>query len=166
MPKGIRPTQQKVRKALFDILGDIEGLSMLELYAGSGAIGFEALSRGLKELALVEYNRDCFLAINKNIESLKLKACSVYPMEADKAIARLAGEKRVFDLVFFDPPYYQGLAKKTLQTLAAYDIVAPQGLVVVQHFKKDDLPENLGVFSLFRTAKYGDTALSFYRKKG
>jgi 16S rRNA (guanine966-N2)-methyltransferase len=70
MPKGIRPTQDKVRKALFDILGDISGLSFLELFAGSGAVGFEAVSRGAKELILVEDNRACQLTIAKNIESL------------------------------------------------------------------------------------------------
>jgi 16S rRNA (guanine(966)-N(2))-methyltransferase RsmD len=62
-PKGIRPTQDKVRKALFDILQDIAGLSFLELFAGSGAVGIEALSRGIRDLTLVEYNRDCLLAI-------------------------------------------------------------------------------------------------------
>ena len=164
MPKGIRPTQEKVRKALFDILGDIEGLSFLELFAGSGAIGFEALSRGVSELVLVECNPDCLLAIRKNIESLKEKACALVPAKAEDAIKRLHTDKRSFDIVFFDPPYYRELAKKTLHTLGTYDILSPNGFIVVQHFKKDDLPEHLGVFSLFRTAFYGDTVLSFYRK--
>jgi len=166
LPKGIRPTQDKVRKALFDILGDIEGLSFLELFAGSGAVGFEAASRGVAELVLVEYNRDCQLAIEKNIESLKLKACDLYPFEAEKAIKSLHRDKRRFDIIFLDPPYYLGVSKKALQMLGAYDILAPTGFIVVQHFKKDDLPESLGVFGLFRTAKYGDTLLSFYRKAG
>ena len=188
MPKGIRPTQDKVRKALFDILGDIEGLSFLELFAGSGAVGLEAASRGVKELVLVEYNRDCLLAIKKNIASLKAKACSLYPKEADEAIKALYKEKRKFDIIFLDPPYYknlvprpydklnkrgsgstdnlqeQPLSKKTLQTLTAYDILASYGLVVVQHFKKDDLPETLGVLTLFKRKNYADTVLSFYRK--
>ena len=164
LPKGIRPTQDKVRKALFDILGDIEGLSFLELFAGSGAVGFEAVSRGAAELVLVEYNRDCQLAIKKNIESLKLKACDLYPFEAEKAIQCLHKDKRKFDIIFLDPPYYKEESKKTLQILGACDILAPTGFIVVQHFKKDDLPDDLGVFGLFRTAKYGDTLLSFYRK--
>jgi len=165
IPKGIRPTQEKVRKALFDILGDIEGLSFLELFAGTGAVGFEAVSRGVKELTLVEQNRDCQLAIKKNIESLKLKACDLYPKKAEAAIKGLHQEAKLFDLIFLDPPYYGGeLAKKTLQTLGAYDILAPNGLVIVQHFRKDGLPDKLGVLSLFRQSHYGDTTLSFYRK--
>jgi len=165
MPKGIRPTQGKVRKAIFDILGDIEGLSFLELFAGSGAVGFEAVSRGVSELALVEYNRDCVLAISKNIESFKLKACNLYPKEADAAIEAFYKNRRKFDIIFMDPPYYEGLSKKTLQTLSLYDILTPTGLIVAQHFKKDILPEALGELTLFKQKSYGDTVLSFYQKR-
>ncbi len=100
MPKAIRPTQDKVRKALFDILGDIEGLSFLELFAGSGAVGFEALSRGVSDLTLVEYNRDCLMAIRKNIESLKARSCVLYEAEAEKAIGALERNDKRFDIVF------------------------------------------------------------------
>ncbi|MDD4980904.1 MAG: 16S rRNA (guanine(966)-N(2))-methyltransferase RsmD [Candidatus Omnitrophica bacterium] len=165
MPKGIRPTQDKVRKAIFDILGDIEGLSFLELFAGSGAVGFEAASRGVKDLILVEYNQDCRLAINKNIESLKLRACTLYPKEVEVAIKQFHRDGRNFDIIFLDPPYYQGLSKKTLQTLSLYDILAPVGLIVVQHFKKDILPDTQGELTLFKQSTYGDTLLSFYRKR-
>ena len=188
LPKGIRPTQDKVRKALFDILGDIEGLSFLELFAGSGAIGFEALSRGAAGLTLVEYNRDCLSAIKKNIESLALKAPALYPQEVQGAIKALHKEEKKFDIIFLDPPYYKGkaprhctlekiagssgsreevgesLTKKTLQILGAYDILAPNGFVVVQHFKKDGLPQESGELRLVKEARYGDTILSFYRK--
>jgi 16S rRNA (guanine(966)-N(2))-methyltransferase RsmD len=164
MPKGIRPTQGLVRKALFDILGDIEGLSFLELFAGSGAVGFEAVSRGVADLTLVEYNRDCFLAIKKNIESLELKACSLCPIQAQEAIKDLYEDKRKFDIIFLDPPYYRDLAKKTLQTISDYDILAPNGFIVVQHFKKDILSDNIGNLTILRRAGYGDTVLSFYKR--
>jgi len=163
-PKSIRPTQGKVRKALFDILGYIEGLSFLELYAGSGAVGLEAVSRGVKDLTLVEYNRDCLLAIKKNIESLKVKSCALYPKEVNQAIKALSDSGKKFDIIFMDPPYHKDLVKKTLQTLSAYDILAPNGFIIVQHFKKDSLPDTLGVLTLFKQHKYGDTLLSFYRK--
>lgn len=165
MPKGIRPTQNKVRKALFDILGDIAGLSFLELFAGTGAVGFEALSRGAADLTLVEYNSDCLFSIRKNIESLQSKACSLYPQQADRAIKAIYKDERKFDIIFLDPPYYEDLAKKTLQTLTHYDILAPNGFMVVQHFKKDNLPECLGDLVLFKQAGYGDTVLSFYKKE-
>jgi 16S rRNA (guanine966-N2)-methyltransferase len=163
-PAGIRPTQDKVRKALFDILADIEGCSFLELFAGSGAVGFEALSRGAVDLTLVECNRECVRAINKNIESLASKACNLCPKESEEAIKMLFKGKKIFDIIFLDPPYYMGIAKKTLQMLEAYDILAPNGFVVVQHFKKDELPKESGKLVLIKESRYGDTVLSFYRK--
>lgn len=164
MPKGIRPTQNKVRKALFDILGDIEGLSFLEFYAGSASIGFEAVSRGVKELVLVESSFDCQSAIKKNIAGLDLKICDLYCREAEKAIEILYKNKKRFDIIFLDPPYYKDEAKKTLQSIGAYDIVAPNGFVVVQHYKKDILPQTTAGLTVFKRSRYGDTLLSFYKK--
>jgi len=188
MPSGIRPTQEKVRKAIFDILGDAQGLFFLELFAGSGAVALEAESRGAKDVLMVESNRECQLIIRKNIEALKASGCSLYPQEVEKAIMRLYQNKRIFDIIFVDPPYCKGrvgvplsagmpnlkgkvgmlpsAAKNTLQTLEAYDILAPDGFIVVQHFKRDELPEETGQLKLIKAAKYGDTLLSFYRKIG
>ncbi len=112
----------------------------------------------------MEYNRTCQLAINKNIESLKLKDCILYPQEAERAIRTFHKDKRSFDIIFLDPPYYAGLAKKTLQNLGAYDILTPNGFIIIQHFKKDNLPEGVGDLVLFKQAGYGDAVLSFYRK--
>ncbi len=164
MPKNIRPTQDKVRKALFDILGDIEGLSFLELFAGSGAVGFEAVSRGASELAMVEPNHDCLSVIRNNIESLKIKACSLYSQEAERALAALHKEGRKFDIIFLDPPYYKDILKKILQALGRCDTLNRYGLVIAQHFKKDVLPDKSGELTLFRQNRYGDTVLSFFRK--
>ncbi len=164
MPKGIRPTQNKVRKALFDILGDIEGLSFLELFAGSGAVGFEALSQGAKEVVFVEKDRKCIEKIEENLSVLGFLSSRVLGADIFRAIEKLAKERVKFDLIFLDPPYYGDLSKKTLQTLGAYDILAPNGFIVVQHFKKDNLPDRLGDLVLFKQARYGDTLLSFYKK--
>jgi 16S rRNA (guanine(966)-N(2))-methyltransferase RsmD len=165
MPKGIRPTQDKVRKALFDILGDITGLSFLELYAGSGAVGFEALSRGIRELILVERNSGSLEAIKANIEAFKPKSCHLLAQSAQNAVKRLHELKKEFDIIFLDPPYYLEESKKTLQMLEAYDILSPDGLIIIQHFKKDILPEALGDLTLLRQSRYGDTLLSFYRRE-
>jgi 16S rRNA (guanine966-N2)-methyltransferase len=167
MPKGIRPTQEKVRKAIFDILGDIQGLSFLELFAGSGAVGFEAVSRGAKGLVLVEKYAHCLHVLNATIVLFGQTPCSIYPYDVERALALLYREKKRFDVVFMDPPYpkrgEESLAKKTLQLLGAYDIVASSGLVISQHFKKDNLPDSAGDLQLFRQSKYADTLISFYR---
>ena len=165
MPPGIRPTQDKVRKAVFDILGDISGLTFLEIFAGSGAVGFEALSRGVSELTLVESNHNCILAIKRNIALLNATACKLYHLEAEKAIKLLSLDKKNFDLVFIDPPYLKDMAKKILQTLEGYDILSPNGLIVVQHSRLELLPKDTLNFSLIKEAKYGDTWLSIFRKK-
>ncbi len=165
MPRGIRPTQDKVRKAIFDILGDIEGLTFLEIYAGSGAVGFEALSRGVKELTLVESNPNSMDVIKKNIELLKATACILYYLDAENAVKVIAASKGSFDIIFFDPPYRRDMAKKILQTLEGYDILAPNGLIVVQHSKVELLPKDSKKFALIKEAKYGDTWLSIFRKK-
>ena len=162
MPRGIRPTQNKVRKAIFDILGDLEGMSFLELFAGSGAVGFEALSKGAGDLVLVEYNHDCQLAIEKNIESLKVRSCVLYPYQIDKALDILNKKGRKFDIIFLDPPYSLGITKKTLIKISDYDILNPSGFIMVQHAIKDMLPDTLGVFSLVKRWFYGDTILSLY----
>jgi len=164
-PKGIRPTQDKVRKAVFDILGDIEGLTFLELFAGSGAVGLEALSRGARGVVLVESNPESILTIKENIAILKPEDCILYPSDSQKMIENLHKSRKTFDIIFFDPPYYRDLAKKTLQTLGAYDILSPDGLIVAQHFKRENLPESLGVLSLIRQYKYSDTFLSLYKKE-
>jgi len=165
MPQGIKPTQNRVRKALFDILGELSGLTFLELFSGSGAVGFEALSYGAKELVLVENNRDCLEAINNNIEALGIKNCEIFPHNAEIAIRMLREKGRKFDIVFLDPPYHEDLPKKTLQTLGAYDILAANGFLVIQHFKRDALPKESGDLVLIKESKYGSTLLSFYKKK-
>jgi 16S rRNA (guanine(966)-N(2))-methyltransferase RsmD len=180
IPKDIRPTQNKVRKAVFDILGDLEGLSFLELYAGSGAIGLEALSQGAREAVFVEKNIRCCEVIKGNLKSAGLVDVRVFRMDALEAVEKLSREGKRFDIIFFDPPYYSGTAspvrgrssrclisdgaKKTLQTLSQYDILSPNGFIIAQHLNKDNLPAELGVLHLFRQAQYGDTVLSLYKR--
>jgi len=165
MPKGIRPTQNKVRKAIFDILSDIEGLSFLELFAGSGAVSFEAASRGASRVALVEENRSAQQAIDANIQALKLQNCQLIPLKAEAAIPSLQRKGIKFDIVFLDPPYREALSKKILQMLDAYDILAPNALVIAQHPKSEKLEDLPPGLKLIKQSRYGDTFLSFYRKE-
>jgi len=165
MPKGIRPTQGLVRKALFDILGDIEGLSFLELFAGSGAVGFEALSQGAKQVVFVENNSDCIKALKNNFTYLLPTIYYLLPLDVFMAIKKLSKDKKQFDIIFLDPPYHKEMSKKILQMLGAYDILAPNGFVVVQHFKKEQLPKESGKLTLIKESRYGDTLLSFYKKR-
>ncbi|MFH1577556.1 MAG: RsmD family RNA methyltransferase [Candidatus Omnitrophota bacterium] len=120
-PKGIRPTQDKVREALFNILGDISGLSFLDLYAGSGSVGLEAISRGARRVVFVEKHRECLVKIKQNLATvgLSLKRCPGLPnmleyrvigRDAAKALEQLhVRQVEKFEIVFLDPPYDKGL---------------------------------------------------------
>ena len=164
MPKGIRPTQDKVRKAIFDILGDMGGLSFLELFAGSGAVGMEALSQGAKEVVFVESDFACLKVLKENLSCLLPTAYYLLSMDCHLAIKELVRKKFKFDIIFLDPPYYKELARKTLQMLCSYDILSPCGYMLAQHFKKDNLPDAVGDLILFKQSCYGDTVLTFYKK--
>ena len=161
MPAGIRPTQQKVRKALFDILGDIEGVSFLELFAGSGAVALEAVSRGAASAVLVEKESVCVEVIRENIAKLNASNCRLLPVPVYEGMRLLFREGRRFDIVFLDPPYTAGETKKILQTIDEYDILISDGLLVIQH----SILERLSCrHYLIKEAIYGDTKLSFFRK--
>ena len=164
MPKGIRPTQNKVRKAVFDILGDIQGESFLELFAGSGAVGIEALSQGAKQVVFVENDTHCLRILEDNLSRILPANYYLLSMDYSRAIKELTGKKFKFDVIFLDPPYYNELARKTLQMLCACDILSPCGYIVAQHFKKDNLPDAVGDLILFKQNCYGDTVLTFYKK--
>lgn len=165
MPKGIRPTQQKVRKAIFDILSErLEGALFLELFAGSGAVGIEAFSQGAESVCFVEKDRQCLRLIAENLKSLGIDSFDLLSEDADAAIEILASQNKKFDIVFLDPPYYQDLAKKTLLSLASYDILFPNAFVAVQHHEKEELPNSLSNLKLYKKYSYSGNQLSFYYK--
>ena len=168
MPKGveIRPTQDRVREAIFNILGDISGRNMLELFAGSGAFGIEAISRGAGSVTFVENNFRCAQTIRANLESLGVPSDKYDIMKSNalSVINRLARQEDKFDILFMDPPYHKGLAKKCLINIDSYDILSPNGLVLIEHFKKDELSPDLQSLILSDQRRYGDTLVTIYRK--
>jgi 16S rRNA (guanine966-N2)-methyltransferase len=170
MPKGvdIRPTQDKVRQAVFNVLGnDLTGSNVLELFAGSGAFGIEAISRGAKYVTFVDNNSICIKTIRKNLESLGVEdgKFEIIWANALSILSRLEKEGNSYDLIFMDPPYYKNIARKCLSNIDAYDILAPHSLVVIEHFKKDSLALDLSTLVLEKEKQYGDTLISIFRKK-
>jgi len=169
-PGGIRPTEDRIRKSLFDII-DPEGQSFLELFAGSGSVGFEALSQGASGVLFVEKERGNVKVIEENARLLtggdagKASRIEVLTGDALSIVPFLARKGRKFDLIFLDPPYYMGTSEKMLQLLGEYDILFCSGTIIVQHFKKDAVSERAGGLEAFRKSKYGDSILTFYRKE-
>lgn len=156
---GSRPTSERAREALFDILGPwIEGRSVLELFAGSGAVAFEALSRGAASAAAVDED---VRALEENRRRLGVDL-EILRGPADRAVERLSAERRRFDLVFADPPY----GDEDLSGLAdAGRLLAPGGILVLQ---TDAKRETVAPFGLERTrlAAYGRNVLSFFAAAG
>lgn len=167
MPAGIRPTQGVLRAAIFDILGhDLEGFSMLELYAGSGAITFEAISRGLTNGVMVEHDPKHVAVIRENCELLNITLGAHYHLLEDDAMAalkNLARSGQRFDIVFFDPPFGLKLGKKTLNLATTRDILTGQNLVIAQVDKGDYLTVPDG-FKVLVDRFYGSSHLLIIQK--
>ncbi|MEK7849839.1 MAG: 16S rRNA (guanine(966)-N(2))-methyltransferase RsmD [Candidatus Omnitrophota bacterium] len=172
-PEHIRPTQDKVRQAIFDTLGQaFNGRVVLDLFAGSGAFGIEALSRGADNIVFVDIERKCNLLIKNNLEGfgLILRSCrnvEIYRQDAFRAIAIAAKKKRKFDVIFADPPYHKGLAKKLLKTPLLGDILTTHGFLVVEHAATDeiDLKSGVAAFELYKQAEYGKIKVSYFRRQ-
>ena len=151
-----RPTSEKVREAIFNILGDIEGVHVLDLFAGSGALGIEALSRGAVHATFVDQDRTALAALRRNLQELAVEdRATVIAQDAVAAAKRAPAETR---LVFVDPPYASDLAQRAVLALPRL----PDVRIVIEHDRKHAPPEQLG--SLLRTdqRRYGDTLVSFY----
>ncbi|MFA6142303.1 MAG: 16S rRNA (guanine(966)-N(2))-methyltransferase RsmD [Candidatus Omnitrophota bacterium] len=168
MPKGaeVRPTQDRVREAIFNILGDIAGKSVLDLYAGSGAFGLEAISRGAAHATFVDNNARCLTAIEQNIETLAIPEPKYEIVRSNVSIVlpRFDRDGEKFDIIFMDPPYHKELAKNCLINIDYYDILSGFGLIIVEHFKKDSLEADLNTLEKITERKYGDTSVTMYRK--
>ncbi len=165
-PRHIRPTADKVRQAVFNILaGAVKDARVLDLFAGSGALGLEALSRGAREAVFIEKDRRSLAVLTRNVEALGVAGTSqAFLKNTGLALLILAKKGRVFDIVLADPPYHKGLAKKTLQTLGAGGILAPHSFVIVEHGRQEALPKEEGVLRLFRQSRYGLILVSYYQR--
>jgi 16S rRNA (guanine966-N2)-methyltransferase len=175
----IRPMRTRIRKTLFDILGDdLSGLRVLDLFAGTGAIGIEALSRGAEFVLFVDASKTSIELIKKNLERFNLldKAMilqTTLPQGLNKIKERtlllgkgeeLNKETFQYDLVFITPPYRTGLGLKTLENLPT-EILNPKALIVVEEKTGVDLPDEVAQFELEDKRVYGETTLYFYQIK-
>lgn len=163
----LRPTSSKVREALFDIIRDkIEGASFVDLYAGTGTVGLEALSRGAQKAIFVEPNRLRAQAIKET--SVQFGFCEkIYVLEekAEGFLKKASTEKKGFDIFFVDPPYFSEEIMKILPMIGEKGLLNDSGVVIVEHFFKRRLPELTGELKMIRSYRYGDTMLTLYRKK-
>jgi len=156
-----RPTSEKVREALFNILGSVDGAEVLDLFAGSGAVGIEALSRGAAHATFIDAAKPALVAVRGNLADLGLTdRATVLAGDAVKLVALPPAAP--YSLVFVDPPYRTDLATRAVLALPPAHL-APGARIVIEHDRRNAPPEQLG--SLLRTdeRRYGDTVVSFYQ---
>ncbi len=166
----LRPTSDRLRETLFDVLGPaVRDALFVDLYAGTGAIGIEALSRGAREVVFVEAHAATARLVRENLAGLGIspgapKGVEVIEATAMKSLEQLAARHRMADFIFLDPPYEEEEEHlRILELLDASHLVAPRGLVIAEHSRKTELPERLDRLERVRLLEQGDAALSFYR---
>jgi 16S rRNA (guanine966-N2)-methyltransferase len=169
-PKGrmLRPTSARVKEALFNILPrDLSGMHALDLFAGTGNIAIEALSRGLTQALLVDASAESARAIRANLHALGLAhQARLWNMPVEQALRRLERLGEAFDLVFIDPPYGRNLVERTLKMIARTSILRPAGTIVAEHSARDSILRYYGRLELRDQRRYGDTMLSFFHWRG
>ncbi|MEN9343970.1 MAG: hypothetical protein RLZZ453_757 [Chlamydiota bacterium] len=163
-----RPTLAIMRKALFDVVQDrIEGATILDLFAGSGGIGFEALSRGASHVTFVEIDRDALRCLHENMALLKVeKQCTILGYDVFLALRKLVATGKVFDLIYADPPYaHTRVLKELLHFCDTHPLLEPKGTFFIEEGAPSHLEmQGLNSFQLVNTRKFSDSLLHQFRK--
>jgi 16S rRNA (guanine966-N2)-methyltransferase len=167
---ALRPTSDRLRETLFNVLGpNVSGARFLDLFAGTGAIGIEALSRGATEIVFIENHGPAAKLIRRNLDSLDIRSgFTVLPMDVlrglEMLVTRLKGTNAGFHYIFLDPPYAAAEDyARVLEFLGAADLLASGGHVVAEHRRSFELPVEAGALRRMRILRQGDASLSFYR---
>ena len=168
VPPNLRATEAKVRQALFNILGGfIEGARVVDGFAGSGSLGLEALSRDAAFVAFIESDGEAVVSIRDNLvrfdRELAPDSWRVLHLDIERGLRELAKSEPPFDLILLDPPYRSSEGKKALNAVVECAMLAPAGLVAIEHDQRTVLPAAVGPLRQQKRHRYGDTVLSFYQ---
>jgi 16S rRNA (guanine(966)-N(2))-methyltransferase RsmD len=166
-PPGLRPTSDKLRETLFNILGPtIDGCDFLDACAGMGGVGIEAISRGARFVHFVDSSRKATAIIRENLATLKVSTgYRIHETELRKAIRDFERDGAAFDIVFLDPPYdREDLYTMALEFFGTRPLLKEEGILVMEHSKRQEPPDSAGFLQRYRILTQGDSCLSFYRK--
>jgi 16S rRNA (guanine966-N2)-methyltransferase len=165
--QSIRPTADRVRQSIFDALGQsMNGESVLDLFAGTGALALEAVSRGAERAVMVDQSPEACQLCLDNAEVLGFgDRVKVLRSNIDPAIGQLAGQGARFTLVFADPPYAQKVCKPLLELLENSTILAPGARLMIEHSRREAAPDGVGSLVCQDSRRFGDTMASFYAKR-
>lgn len=163
---GIRPTTSKVREALFDILrGTVENALFLDLYAGTGAVGMNALREGAAEVIFVEENKKSAKKIQEQLKKISTGNKSLVVTKKVLSFIETAElENQKFDIIFLDPPYHTDEIDQAMSAISNAPILYREGTVIAEHFRKKQLPERFNNLKKIKEYNYGDTVFTFFKK--
>jgi 16S rRNA (guanine(966)-N(2))-methyltransferase RsmD len=152
-----------VKESIFNILGEeVEGKVVLDLFAGTGSLGIEALSRGATKVSFVEKSREALRLIKRNVLQCGMAGQSeILPKDVNRAIGILSQRGESFDLILMDPPYVKGLIQRTLLKLQSNRIHRDDSILVIEHNRREPLPKRIEGWDLLRERAIGDTVISF-----
>ena len=169
--RKVRPTSDRVKESVFSIIHNrVANTDFLDLCAGSGNIGIEALSQGAKQVTFLDKDLQCIRLIEQNLERCGLSRQNspihILRSDASKGINILSKQRKTFALIYFDPPYNAGIYKCCIRQISDARILETKGLLLIEHHKNTPLPFNIGMLRCDRQNRYGETRLSFYRHIG
>ncbi len=163
-----RPTTDKVKEAIFSMIGPyFDGGHVLDLFAGTGGLGIEALSRGMQRAVFIDIEKKSIDTVQMNLRATGLsEQAEVYRNDAARALKALAKREQRFELVFLDPPYKMKVIAELIGSMEEQNLLDPHAVIVVEHDAQDVLDEVIGSFEQQRRAEYGDTAVTIYKQRG
>ncbi len=164
----IRPTPSKVREAIFDMVSaKVVGSDFLDLFAGTGAIGIEAISRGAKSVTFIEIDRKAIGLIKNNLTKIyQHNFFNIIKLDYIQAITLLSNDHKKFDIIFLDPPYYnKNYIYKALQLIDQTDIIKDGGIVIAQHSTHIAIKDNYDNIFCFKEKKYGNSTITIFSKQ-
>ncbi|PAB58880.1 16S rRNA (guanine(966)-N(2))-methyltransferase RsmD [Anaeromicrobium sediminis] len=168
-PKGTntRPTTDRVKESIFSIINFyIQDSKILDLFAGTGALGIEAISRGAEYGVFVDNDKNSIKTIKENLENMGFeKESTVLYCDVDAAISKLSTKGEKFHIIFMDPPYLKGFIEPSLEKIYNSEILTEDGIILIEHDVKDILIENIAGFYKYKEKKYGNTLISIYKKE-
>ncbi|KEO81938.1 16S rRNA (guanine(966)-N(2))-methyltransferase RsmD [Tumebacillus flagellatus] len=164
--QNTRPTTDKVKESMFNIIGPyFEGGTALDLFAGTGGLGLEALSRGIEKAVFIDSDHRAISVVRENARTLGISQAraEIFKNDARRALDALAARGMKFDLVFLDPPYkLTGLYEELILKMQELDLLEPRAYVIAEHAADVKLPDAYGKLSRWRLAEYGEIGISFY----
>jgi len=162
-----RPTYDRLKETLFNVLGELQGAVFVDLFAGTGSIGIEALSRGAAQVYFVESNAKAARLIGENLAVLGItEGFEILQLPTAKGLRQLDARKLRCNYCFLDPPYQmQGAYEEALRALAASDLLAEGAIVIAEHDKHFDPGNGMGALERYRLLRQGESALSFYARR-